>query len=189
MIKVLPGFVVWLCFLYYLSPWRLFLWFVGLSILHELGHIAALCLFGTKIYEIRLTAFGACIFTEPMRPTVEAVGSLCGPIMNFLFFAGFRRLLPGPAILSLVIGSYNSLPVYPLDGGRALRAALSSWLSPREATMAEGCVSSICVGLLAAGSVLLRGRVGLVPLLVSLGLLGRMLSERNSCCDFARMRI
>lgn len=188
-IDIRPGFVVWLCFLYYLSPWRLFLSFLVLSTLHELGHIAALLLFGVEIRQIRLGAFGACIFTEPMHPAVEAVSSLWGPLTNLGIFAFLRRLLPAAAILSLVIGGYNLLPVYPLDGGRALRAVLISTLPSRVAVIAESCVSILTVGMLAAMSALLRGSLGLVPLLISLGLLGRMLSERNSCCDFAHGRI
>ena len=90
------------------------------ALVHELGHIALLWVFGVRGYGIHIGAFGARIQTEALYGKTGILCTLAGPAaggMLLLFF----RWLPRTAVCGVVQSLYNLIPVYPLDGGRALR--------------------------------------------------------------------
>ena len=90
------------------------------ALCHELGHILAVKLSGGCILAIRLRSFGARIEASPLPPGRAALCALAGPAAGALtFFA--RNSFPELALAGLVQTVFNLLPVYPLDGGRALR--------------------------------------------------------------------
>ncbi len=186
-LEVRPGFVAELCVLYYLSPGAVFWAFLAGAFLHELGHLAALTAFGITITQIRLGALGAVMRTEPMSHPVEAVCALAGPTVNLFCFWALRSYLPGAALVSLLLGCYNLLPVYPLDGGRALRAILSLFLSLHIAEILGQIIAVLTlggIGLLVAWA---RGRFGLLPLGLYMLLLARMAA--NFCCQPKRISV
>lgn len=104
------------------------------SALHEAGHLAALLSVKSKPREIRLGAFGMTIvrgegFTGYREDFAVA---LCGPLVNVVFcvfFLVLYRLKGGEGLfalfaVNLAIAAFNLAPVFSLDGGRMLEAAL-----------------------------------------------------------------
>jgi len=184
-LEVRPGFVALLCFLFYISPGIVFWSFLMLSALHELGHLALLRIFSIQVGKIRLGAFGAVMNTAPMSFFQEAICALAGPIVNIICFFLLKRRAPGAALLSLLLGCYNLLPVFPLDGGRSLRAILCSLMPLKAAMAAEMAVSILTLAAIALLSARLKDTFGILPLWLFTILLGHLCFERNTCCVLA----
>lgn len=105
---------------------------VGL-LLHELGHALVAQRLGLRVVDITIWPLVGMARIEGLskRPGLEAPVAAAGPAVNLLL-AGSLSLLPfgwwSMGIwLNLVFGLGNLLPLYPLDGGRILRA----WLGRR----------------------------------------------------------
>jgi Zn-dependent protease len=120
-------------------------------LLHELGHAFTAQAFRIKTTEVVLTFFGgyAAFERAPTTRVQEAAIALAGPAVNLAiagliyltfdaamyrpwlfetiapYFDLFDRLM----IVNLLLGVFNLLPAYPLDGGQATRAALTTFIA------------------------------------------------------------
>lgn len=121
--QVTPGFWL-LCGLGWLIDPAVLLWTLPAAALHELGHLAALWLVGGHVAGLRLSALGAELrLAGPLSYRQELPAALAGPLTSVaaaLLAAGAGWYLF--AGVSLALGLFNLLPVYPLDGGRAVRS-------------------------------------------------------------------
>lgn len=111
-------------------------------VFHELAHSLVARRYGLQIRGITLFIFGgvAELEDEPPTPKSEFFMALAGPLSSFVLAGGFYWLsvaaedakLPVPlygtasylALLNGLLAGFNLLPAFPLDGGRAFRAAL-----------------------------------------------------------------
>lgn len=157
--------------------------------LHELGHYLVVRLMGGRIARFRLTAVGGDMCLDksfPLSYGGELASILAGPGVNLTVALLTARLAAGRegwylfAGLNLALGLFNLLPVYPLDGGRALLLALSLVLPPKGGRIVtEGLSALVVVFLLTAGLILL-GQPGhpftllVMALWLSAGLLNRV---------------
>jgi Zn-dependent protease len=108
-------------------------------LLHELGHALTSRRYGIGVRGITLEMLGG--FTEmereAPRPAVELFVSLAGPLVSLvigLASALVASALPDGtiadefafqlALSNIVVAAFNALPGLPLDGGRALQAAV-----------------------------------------------------------------
>jgi len=112
-------------------------------LLHEFGHAAACWRSGIPCREITLHVLGGAAMAEIDYSTsvknkywgkMELQLALAGPAVSFLlalgFFllaaiSGFPYFLLLIALVNAFIMVLNLLPILPLDGGRALRAAIT----------------------------------------------------------------
>ncbi len=120
---------------------------------HELSHSLVARHYKIPIRSITLFVFGgvAQMEKEPASPGVEFKMAIAGPIMSFFLAFIFYSLssvlsnlnMSGELIsitsylyiINLVVGIFNLIPGFPLDGGRVLRAALWSFFKDiRKAT-------------------------------------------------------
>lgn len=129
-------------------------WWMGIAgmfglvfslVFHELSHSLVARRYGLPIKGITLFIFGgvAEMTEEPKSAKVEFWMAIAGPIASFLLalvfylLAGFGEAqgLPVPvtgvlaylAFVNLLLGGFNLIPAFPMDGGRVLRAALWQW--------------------------------------------------------------
>ena len=119
-----PGFAAALCLLRLLAEPRVFYAFLAAAAAHEAGHVMAIYLVGGRITGIRLGMCDAKIETRGLGYRQEIFCALAGPGMSVLVCLALRKAYATCAAISLLLGLFNALPVYPLDGGRALRAGL-----------------------------------------------------------------
>jgi Zn-dependent protease/predicted transcriptional regulator len=153
--------------------------------LHELGHALTARRFGIRTLDIQLTPMGGMSHLErlPENPRHELYISLAGPLVSLtialVLFAGLRvgdhlfdidelfdpQRNPVSALMwiNLIVGLYNLLPIFPMDGGRALRALLATRRTYPEATR-------VAVRLAQFGSIALAivpGKLNLVYVLTA----------------------
>lgn len=107
------------------------------SFLHECGHIFVLFFTNEQICEFNLGMFGAEIAKKESLKTdfkKEILINLGGPIVNLIFSVIF--LFSGKTMyfyINLIICLFNLLPIYSLDGGKALTAFLNILTNERKA--------------------------------------------------------
>jgi len=113
-------------------------------LLHELCHSLVAKAHKIPIRRIQLFFFGgvAEIEDENITPQTELVMSLAGPVFSIAFAMlcfyitpfvtniTFQAVLHYLARINLVLGIFNLMPGFPLDGGRALRALL--WMFTKD---------------------------------------------------------
>ena len=107
-------------------------------LVHEFGHALTARRFGLETQAIILFLFGgvAQIASEPSTPRAEFRVAIAGPLTSLALAAACRLIVPllgarpiGDivsylAVVNLLLGVFNLVPGFPLDGGRILRAAL-----------------------------------------------------------------
>ena len=106
-------------------------WFLSAlcaAVFHELCHIWAIKILGGKILGIHVCISGTIIETEIHGRWEELLSALAGPAGSLLLLT-LCHVFPKLAICACVQGVFNLLPVYPLDGGRALLCCLE-WVCP-----------------------------------------------------------
>ena len=122
-LKCAPALPVILAAALLLLPWGWVGAFLVAAAVHELGHILAVRIFGGKIVEMTLGLHGAQIRTTPMGPKFQLPAILAGPIFGLLPALLWEKC-PRLAFCATLLSAWNMLPIYPLDGGRALRLLL-----------------------------------------------------------------
>jgi Zn-dependent protease len=145
-------------------------------VLHELGHSFTAMRFGIGVRRILLMPIGGMAEFDdiPRQPSRELLITLAGPAVNFVIAAvlwatigvpedwrlfgfedypataaGFGQLL---LTWNLLMGLFNLVPVFPMDGGRIFRALLATRLPYMRATFwaaSVGKVLAITAALLA----------------------------------------
>lgn len=111
---------------------------------HEFSHSLVAKALGIRIAKVTLFMFGGVsqMESEPDTPRDEFLMAIAGPAMSILlaaaFFLAYEALyvvgIPGIwweplaylALINFLLGVFNLLPGFPLDGGRVLRSILWS---------------------------------------------------------------
>lgn len=155
---------------------------VGVSILwHELGHTFFMRRFGGGRPNIYLYWLGGLAstqtsgFSDKQRLVIAAAGPGAGFILAALFYFAFTmqwHLQSGLLFYALWTGLYinvvwsilNLIPVYPLDGGQIMEAALGG-RNPRLVYQISFLVAiTVAIGVFVIGPIQIR--VGDIPLTV-----------------------
>ncbi len=118
-------------------------------LVHELAHSYVAKKNGLPVKRIVLFIFGGVseIEEEPNEPGLEFRIALVGPLTSFLLalilwslqyavgFFGANVVVIAPleygAYINVLLGGFNLLPAFPLDGGRVLRAGIWRWKKDR----------------------------------------------------------
>ncbi len=107
---------------------------------HELGHAWSAKLFKLPTERIHMFLFGgmAELKYRPVRPAHESWIAIAGPVTSIMLagvfyvlasvFAGISRpvyhVFQYSALMNALLAVFNVVPIFPLDGGRALRGLI-----------------------------------------------------------------
>ena len=177
-----PGLYLLLALLVLMLPLR-WLAAVFLSVLvHELGHALALKLCRVEVYRVSFSIPGAQLDTAPISVPQELFCALAGPASGLCLLL-LADIFPRTAICAGLHSVYNLLPIYPLDGGRAL-FCLTRLILP------EQLCRNLCrmVSWLCLGGIVLLGLwgsfclgLGLLPALIAATLAWKICQIKFPC--------
>lgn len=146
----------------------------GSVVLHELGHALAARYFGIRTAHITLYPFGgvAALQSMPRSSGQELIVAIAGPAVNAALVSVFLPLavwnghfvFVALAAINVVMGVFNLLPAFPMDGGRVLRALLAIPMGFLGATRV-----AMRVGVVFAGLFVIAGVATWTPSLVLVG--------------------
>jgi Zn-dependent protease len=100
-------------------------------VVHEAGHICAARAMGLHVKRIGISWRGPFIVRETGSPIPDAIVCAAGPFINLVLAALMWRDWPSFALVNLVLGLTNLLPMASTDGGRLLRALSMAKTSAR----------------------------------------------------------
>jgi Zn-dependent protease len=168
----------------------------GCVVLHEIGHALAARSYGIGTRDITLYPVGGVAALErmPEKPWREIAIALAGPAVNVVIAGALFAGLIGGYVLNpwsavsgpdeievfaarlmwanVILGAFNLLPCFPMDGGRVLRAVLALRMSRVRATATAVSVGSVVAGALVVAGVLIP-QFTLIVLAVVVYLLGQ----------------
>ncbi len=173
-VKLSGGFCIGLALMLLLVPLKWLLAALIAAAFHELCHYLAIRQCSGKWQSLKLYSFAAHLPLPQMSRGREVLCALAGPVggLSLLLLV---RWMPRLALCAGLQSIYNLLPIYPLDGGRALQSGLLLFLPPPAAAAACRfleilCKAAICL-LALYGCFCLH--LGIFPLLMALLLLVR----------------
>lgn len=166
-IQLSPAACIFLALSILVLPLKWLLAAIIAAAFHELCHAFAVYLCCGQIYSIDLRANGAKITASPLSSAQNLFCVLAGPVGGLLLLP-FARWIPRIAICAAFQSLFNLLPIYPLDGGRALQCAVGILLPEQLTNQVCGILEKICLAaiiLLALyGAVILNLGIGaLIP--------------------------
>lgn len=120
-------------------------------IAHEYGHALTGRAFGCETSTITLSFIGGCasMTSMPRKGWQEFLVAAAGPLVSFVLagigwllveflpFRSFYELYPFACLmwLNFVLGVFNLMPGFPMDGGRIFRSVLMHFVSRPKATL------------------------------------------------------
>lgn len=160
---------------------------VGFSLAHELAHIVTLRLCRGSVTKMQGIGFGVGLSTSALSYTRELAVVLAGPALSLLLFFCFlpffrvNEYLCFACAANLAIFCVNILPIYPLDGGRALFCLLAGRFSVYTAARVTKAVSFLFLLPLGLISVIILVRTGfnLSLLIISIYLSVLLIGVKN----------
>lgn len=159
----------------------LFGWLLAVLI-HELSHCLMLRICGINILSVHIGIDGVRLQTGNLSDLQTILCSLAGPAGG-LFPLMLADILPQAAVCSVVLSIYNLLPVFPLDGGRALRGFANILLPPHYAQYVCSWVETITfLAIIITGFLMtFWWKMGILPLGASVLIAIRMQKIKISC--------
>ena len=154
--------------------------------LHELGHALTARAFGYQTRDITLSLLGGCasLIGMPRKASQEFLTAIAGPLVSFVI-AGLGwaavKFLPiendwlfGVLLyvfwMNLILGAFNLLPGFPMDGGRIFRSVARIFTTRTKATYAAMIVGrgfAILLALRGLHAIFTRSGWGFISLLIA----------------------
>ena len=154
--------------------------------LHELGHALTARGFGYRTRDITLSLLGGCasLIALPRKAFQEFLTAAAGPAVSFalsgLCWASLAFLpisnhwlanvLYYSMWMNMMLGAFNLLPGFPMDGGRIFRSVARIFTTRAKATFAAmwvGRIFAVLLGLRGLHSIVTGGAWGFISVLIA----------------------
>ena len=181
MIRVDPWFYIFGALLFLVLPLNWIIAAICAASFHELYHVICIRLCGGRIFGFRIGVGGASIDTSLPGKKEEFLCAMAGPLGSLtLLFA--CHVFPRLAICAGIQGLFNLLPIYPLDGGRALRCVLDCvWPRKAEQIGKKTAVISLLALLILAFGCSFLFSLGSLPMIAVLILIPKTILRKSPC--------
>ena len=155
-------------------------------ILHELGHSLTARTFGYRTNDITISLLGGCasMIALPRKASQEFLTAIAGPLVSFaisgLSWFVLRTIPFENAWLAgvfwfayysnLMLGAFNLLPGFPMDGGRIFRSFMRAFMSREKATyiaMIVGRCFAVLLALRGVHSIVTGGAWGFISVFIA----------------------
>lgn len=153
-LRISAGFCLLVAWFTMVNGWRLTAVVLAAAAVHELGHWAVLKVLGTQVLGLRIGVLGAVLTVDSRGLSYgnELAVTLAGPTANLLSAAALAAAgWEMAAGAHIVLGSFNLLPIRPLDGGRALYLGASWLLGPAAGETVARWTGGMVAAVLAVG--------------------------------------
>ena len=161
-------------------------------VFHELAHSVVARRYGIKVRKIILYPIGGVSEIEeiPENPSIEWRMAIAGPVTSLILGAAFLgvnqfiplqipvvpssipysgKLLLDLGFLNLLLGAFNLIPAFPMDGGRVFRALLAERMKFSDATKYAAYIGRIFGILMAVVGVLFNFWLIIIGVFVYIG--------------------
>jgi Zn-dependent protease len=156
-------------------------------VMHELGHALTARAFGFRTRDITISLLGGCasLISLPRKAWQEFLTALAGPLVSFAVAGSvvlldvfevriengwLRGVLGYAAWINLMLGLFNLLPGFPMDGGRIFRSVMRAFMTRAKAThvaMWVGRAFAILLAFRGLHSIFTGGSWGFVSILIA----------------------
>ncbi|MCL5430662.1 MAG: site-2 protease family protein [Candidatus Marsarchaeota archaeon] len=145
----------------------------AMVVIHELAHSITSIKSGFPVKKIILIPLGGAsiIDLDSMKPETQFRIALAGPLMSIVLAmlfgtasvympAGFLSLMFQLLfLLNIILGVFNLLPAFPLDGGRVLKSYLERKRDSFSATKLAVKISNVILALFIIGTIFYYGLI------------------------------
>lgn len=177
-----PSFYIGVAVALLVIPLPLLFGWLAAAVIHEVSHCLMLRLCRCRIFAVRLDSFSAEIVTEELSNRQAFLCALAGPVGGLLPVL-FSKWVPVMALCSILQTGFNLLPLFPMDGGRAVESLAKHFFSKDIAKKVCNFLEIGILLVLAAGVAYLTYRysLSLLPLAAVCLLLLRRWKINTSC--------
>lgn len=159
---------------------EIYVWLMLFAFIHEMAHTIVGLILKLKPKTIEIQPFGVGIIFESFENSEKnkIIVAIAGPIANILIALIFIFIKTKAQItiicVNILLALFNLIPIYPMDGGRILKAILTIRKGRENAETAINKISNITLIIITSLSsilILLYKNIGLFIIIIYLWIL------------------
>lgn len=159
---------------------EIYVWLMLFAFIHEMAHTIIGLILKLKPKTLEIQPFGVGIIFESFENSErnKIIIALAGPITNILIALIFIfikiKVQTTIVNVNILLAMFNLIPIYPIDGGRILKAILTTKEGKERAETAINKVSNITliiITLLSSILILVYKNIGLFIIIIYLWIL------------------